>query len=166
MVRGRAALTTPFFRPRFLFSRPPLRSISVPMAIKIVEWLRAIAHPARSPGLKTPHCTRYRSSHDCITYCTIPLVSALLRVLDSLHSKICNIVFRVVRCRSESRSFSLRTPVAVTHVHRVYKETLCTRRIPFPRPRFSLCPIVHKTLHWIMDCSFTLVLFVVRSLSP
>ena len=59
---GRATLTTPFFRPRFPFSRPPLRSISVPMPIKIVECSRAIAHPARSPGLKTPensslHCS-------------------------------------------------------------------------------------------------------------
>ena len=69
-VRGRAALTT-FFRPRFPFSRyyafiietplrrPPLRSISVPMPIKIVEWSRAIAHPAHRAWkpLKTPHCT-------------------------------------------------------------------------------------------------------------
>ena len=62
VVRGCAALTTPSFRPRFPFSRPPLRSISVLMPIKIVEWSCAIAHPARSPCLKTPenfslHCS-------------------------------------------------------------------------------------------------------------
>ena len=50
VVRGRAALTTPFCRPRFPFSRPPLRSISVPMPIKIVEWSRAIAHSAPGGG--------------------------------------------------------------------------------------------------------------------
>ena len=52
VVRGCAALTTPFLRPRCPFSRPLLRSISVPMPIKIVEWSRAIAHPARRAGFR------------------------------------------------------------------------------------------------------------------
>ena len=76
----------------------------------------------------------------------------------SLHSKIGNIVFRVVRCRSESRSFSLCTPV--THVHRVCKETLSTRCIRSLDPVFHDLPdssVVPKTLY------FTLV---VRSLDP
>ena len=56
VVQGCAALTTPFFRPRCPFSRPPLRSISVPMPIKIVEWSHAIAHPARRAGFYRCQC--------------------------------------------------------------------------------------------------------------
>ena len=67
------------------------------MPIKIVEWSRAIAHPARSPGLKTPensslhyslanlrcmHVTEVVMYDNVLHY--IPLVSALLAFIAKL----------------------------------------------------------------------------------
>ena len=113
------------------------------MPIKIVEWSRAIAHPARSPSLKTPENSSLHYSLAnlrCMHVTEVVMYNVLHYPISfstvSLHSKIGNIVFRMVRCRSESRSFSLRTPV--THVHRVCKETLCTLRIR------SLDPVFHS----------------------
>ena len=88
------------------------------------SWVVARDCSPRSSGLKTPensslHCSL--ANLRCVHVTEVIMYNVLHYPISfsapSLHSKIGNIVFRVVRCRSESRSFSLRTPV--THVHRV-----------------------------------------------
>ena len=147
----------PLWRPPF--SDPDFRSLDTTHNRKsaqktpVTKHLRSHAYQnsrvvardcsPRSPGLKTPensslHCSL--ANLRCMHVTEVIMYNVLHYPISfsapSLHSKIGNIVFRVVRCRSESRSFSLRTPV--THVHRVYKETLCTRRIR------SLDPVFHS----------------------